>query len=122
MNRILDPRRLENLSTIGQLDYHVCRWKRAISKICNSFLYFSLRKQVSFVRKAVVGELENCAHSHRKSAVLFELSTGNTRHMGNVVSQLVSNDNPGIPVRTEREESATYPHCIPSTSPHDGKN
>ena len=47
MNRILDPRWLENLSTIGQLDYHVCRWKRAISKICNLFLYFSLRKQAS---------------------------------------------------------------------------
>ena len=43
----------------------------------------------SFVRKAVVGELENSTHSHRKSAVLFELSTGNTRHMVNVVSQLV---------------------------------
>ena len=25
----------------------VCRWKRAISKICKSFLYFSLRKQAS---------------------------------------------------------------------------
>ena len=47
MSRILDPRWLQNLSTIGQLDYHVCRWKRAISKICKSFLHFSLRKQAS---------------------------------------------------------------------------
>ena len=73
----------------------------------------------SFVRKAVVGELENSAHSHRKSAVLFELSTGNTRHMVNVVSR------PMIirAFRFERkEELATYPHCIPTTSPHDGKN
>ena len=43
----------------------------------------------SFVGKAVVEELENSAHSHRKWAVPFELSTGITRHMVNVVSQMV---------------------------------
>ena len=40
----------------------------------------------SFVRKAVVEELENSTHSHRRA---FELSTGITRHMVNVVSQMV---------------------------------
>ena len=43
----------------------------------------------SIVRKAVVEELENSVHSHRKWAVRCELSTGNTRHMVNVVSQIV---------------------------------
>ena len=40
----------------------------------------------SFVRKAVVEELENSTHSHRRA---FELSTWITRHMVNVVSQMV---------------------------------
>ena len=57
----------------------------------------------SFLRKAVVEELENSAHSHRR----FQPET---RGIWWTWFHKCSSDNSGIPIRTEREELVIYFH------------
>ena len=122
MNRIWDPRWRENLSTIGQLDYRVCRWKRAISEICNAF-YILFSTKVG-VQQSVLCLKKNCSiFSFVRKAVVEQLiRTGNEPYHLSFQPEIrgiwwtwfhkLSSDNPSIPVRTEREEFVTYSHCI----------